>query len=389
MKSKVLIMATVVSTCAFSFSVFSQESKFCKDPIKSVCIDTDAQVKARNTYIDEIKKETLDQATIAAEPIISKIWVPILRSEEKMTNYYNKVAFALDNEIVKISLARIKEIEASVINQKNILLYKSYMKKAIDETQFSRSTRENFKKKVDAIKIGTYYDYLNVTGLLHETKPIYRGFECGTDGMKSKAFILKTGHGPNRSGINYSSPPEDYVFICPGQLFTLNQISNEEERFTSILQVITREMGKYMFELVTEQDETYFPFLNCFKENYHASLRKSDGQKTMCNSYGIESPICREAVVGAHRTELVANHWGNRVLALYAREHNYSTTQMESMIKSNFAHTCNEEDDILNPSGKFRIEMVLRLDPKISDLLSCNNSAVKKPACTFEGSINL
>ena len=40
MKSKELIIACVLSMYAISFSVMSEESKFCTNPMKTICVDT-------------------------------------------------------------------------------------------------------------------------------------------------------------------------------------------------------------------------------------------------------------------------------------------------------------------------------------------------------------
>lgn len=70
LKSKTLLMACVLSASAFSFNAFSQDSKFCADPIKTICTDTKDQRNEREIYINKLKSEISNEAHKNAAPKI-------------------------------------------------------------------------------------------------------------------------------------------------------------------------------------------------------------------------------------------------------------------------------------------------------------------------------
>ena len=63
-------MACVLSASAFSFNAFSQDSKFCADPIKTICTDTKDQRNEREIYINKLKSEISNEAYKNAAPKI-------------------------------------------------------------------------------------------------------------------------------------------------------------------------------------------------------------------------------------------------------------------------------------------------------------------------------
>ena len=353
MKSKTLIFACILAASTISYSAFSLESKFCTNPLKTICTDTKTQIEARKTYIDNLKQEINIEANINAAPKINKLEKPNSDYLQIM-KYDAKKKYILDQEIIKSSISKTKAIESVVSNQKNISLFKNYMKQAIDETNFSQQVRVSLKKTIDEVVIGTYGDFLE---LARSKEYPEDGFSnpCGTDGMTINAFA---------SDLR----DKKFVLICPGYLITLNQMPTEQEKFNSIIQVISHEIGHHLYDNFVRLD-IYKPYLSCLVDNYGNEFRNQD--------------------IRYHSKELISDQWGLRVLAIYLKEKRYSVAQTESIFKSNFAHICNTRDDGTHPSGDFRIETVLRVNPEISDHLSCNNSKVKKAACTFDGAVNI
>ena len=98
---------------------------------------------------------------------------------------------------------------------------------------------------------------------------------------------------------------------------------------------------------------------------------------------------CNFQITYSHSGELIADQWGIKVLGIHAKTQGYSVGQADSMLISSFANLCETSDEGIHPSGDFRIKTLLRVNPEVSDYLSCNNSAVKKPACTFTGAVKL
>lgn len=353
MKSKTLIFACILSASTFSFSAFSQNSKFCSDPIKTICIDTKTQIDARKLYIDKLKNEIAQEANKNSAPKIDKLEKP--NSDYlQIVKYEARKKYISDQEIIKSAISKTKDIESVIYNQKNISLFKHYMKQAVEETNFSQSIRASLKKTIDEVVIGTYGDYLE---LARSKEYPEDGFSnpCGTDGMNINAFA---------SDLR----DKKFVLICPGYLITLNQIPNEQEKFNSIIQVISHEMGHHLYDHFVRLD-IYRPYLTCLIDNYGHEFQNNE--------------------IRYHSKELISDQWGLKVLAIYLKEKRLSYTHTESIFKSNFAHICNTRNDGTHPSGDFRIETLLRVNPEISDHLSCNNSQVKKAACTFDGAVNI
>ena len=94
-------------------------------------------------------------------------------------------------------------------------------------------------------------------------------------------------------------------------------------------------------------------------------------------------------VTTTHGGELIADQWGIKVLAIHAKTQGYSVAQTDSLLTSSWANLCGTGDEGIHPTGDFRIGTLLRVNPGISDYLSCNNSGVTKPACTLDGAINI
>ena len=86
---------------------------------------------------------------------------------------------------------------------------------------------------------------------------------------------------------------------------------------------------------------------------------------------------------------MIADQWAIKVMAIHARKQKYSLKQADLFLQRNFVNICDTVTEGIHPTGDFRIETLLRINPETSDYLSCNNSGVKKPACTFDGEVVL
>ena len=76
MKSKTLIFVCILSASTISYSAFSLESKFCANPLETICTDTKTQIEVRKTYIDNLKQEIAIEANKNAAPKINKLEKP-------------------------------------------------------------------------------------------------------------------------------------------------------------------------------------------------------------------------------------------------------------------------------------------------------------------------
>ncbi len=374
MKSKTLLLACVLSASAFSFNAFSQESKVCADPLKTICTDTVAQRAQRDVYINGLKKEIATEAEKNAAPRIAEM----KKQYGGPLNYFRRLirSYKIQNqEIMKSAKSRIGGLETVVTNPKNVSLLKNYMKQAIDESNFNQTTRANFKTTIDQIVIGNFSDFLERTGLEDDFLGQLLNNACGSDGMVANAFAT-------------TIDKQKYVLICPGFLITLSQTANEQERLNSILHAISHELAHHI-DNSKVGDEVYKPYLSCLSENYIDQFNSTSDDKKFCKKKAKTQEECNMKVTTTHGGELIADQWGIKVLAIHARTQGYSVAQTDSLLTSSWANLCGTGDEGIHPTGDFRIGTLLRVNPGISDYLSCNNSGVTKPACTLDGAINI
>lgn len=374
MKSKTLVLACVLSASAFSFNAFSQESSVCMDPIKTICTDTQDQRAARKVYINKLKNEISKEASKNAAPKI----VELENQNRGPLKFFKRMfgKFRITNqEIMKSAKSRIEGIETVVTDPKNISMLKNYMFQAIDETNYDQATRNILKARIDSVVIGNFGDYIERSGLDESVKSQALLNHCGSDGMVENAFATII-------------DKERYVLICPGFLITLSQEASEEERLNSILQAISHEMAHHI-DISQIGDSIYKPFLNCISENYVDQFKITKKDLKYCKKKSTSKADCHSKVTESHAGELIADQWGIKVLAIHAKSKSYTTSQVDSLLTSSWSNLCGTTDEGIHPSGDFRIGTLLRVNPGISDYLSCNNSAVKKPACTLDGAVNI
>ena len=255
----------------------------------------------------------------------------------------------------------------------NVEMYKNYMYQAIDESNFDELTRTTFKKTIASVVIGNYQNFFegNELHILQDDSNLI----CGKDGMQINAFsteILR----------------QKYVFFCPGFLINISQIKNKQEQLNAIIHMMSHELAHHI-DLKLLGEKVYRPYLTCLFKNYSDLFKKLPSDEILCNKLGLNSDSCKASVIVSHGKELIADQWAIKVLAIHARRLNYTIDQMDNFLKVSFVNICDTVDEGIHPTGDFRIETLLRVNPIISDYLSCNNSSIKKPACTFDGAINL
>ena len=374
MKSKTLLLACVLTAATtFSANVFSQDSSVCADPLKTICTNTQDQRKQRDVYIEGLKSEIAKEANINAAPRIEEMKKKVSKFKflKRMVESYK----IRNQEIMKSAKKRVGSIETVITNPNNIALLKGYMKQAIDESNFDSSTRGSFKAVIDSIVIGNFGDFLERTGMQDDVLGQLLGNACGSDGMVANAFAT-------------TIDSKKYVLICPGFLITLSQSASEQEKLNTILQAISHEMGHHI-DNREAGNALYQPYISCLSENYIDKFNSTDEDKKFCKKTAKDQAECNMKVTLSHAGELIADAWGIKVLAIHARNQRYSIAQADSLLVNSWANLCGSGDEGIHPSGDFRIGTLLRVNPEISDYLTCNNSAITRPACTLDGAINI
>ena len=356
-----------------NLNAFSQDSLMCANPIKTICRDTKVQKSLMTNSVKSLKYEILKEAYENIKPIYSKLdkqYTDAWYTKDKKKLQY----IVLNQEIMKSANSRIRGLELSVFSNKNISMIKSFLKLTIDESNFDQATRSTFKKTVDEVTIGSFNKINVINGVRYNLSNFNTSY-CGVDGMAKNAFSTKIDN-------------HKYVLICPGLLISFGTNISEQERVNNILFTVIHEIGHHIHRSAPTS-KAFQPYLNCLAENNANDFKNTKEDATFCKKVGINSNDCRQKVITSHSSELIADQWAIQVLANFAKRNRYSVDKTDSLLKNNYINFCDSNDEGKHPSGDFRIGTLLRVNPAISDYLSCNNSKIKKPACTFDGPINL
>ncbi len=373
MKSKRLILICSLSSLFISINGYSKESKICTDPVKTICRDTMVQRTSTSEAAERLRTQIYSEARKNAKSINDKL-------EKKYTDSWHKKDreifryIILNQEIIKAANSKISGMEKAITNMMSSSLTKTYMKLAIDETNFNESTKKAFKKTIDSVVIGSFNDYNIRLGAKYDVSGLIK-YPCGIDAMDGNAFSTIINN-------------QQYVLVCPRFLINFGQNRNEQERLNSALLAITHEMGHHIAN--SNAAETKFlPYVSCMANNYGDKFNPSYEDAVFCNKVARNKQDCRDKVTVSHASELIADQWGLQVLATYAKKNHYSIAQTEKFLRNNYIKICDLPDVGIHPSTDFRLESMMRLDPTISDQLSCNNSRIKKPSCTFDGEVRI
>lgn len=349
MKYILFFLAFTFLLSTLSLSAFSEESKVCDKTLKIICSKTEGQRIEAESYLNGFRTE------------IAK------KSNKKVSNKTN----------LKIQSAKtiVNKMHALITSSENVSIYKNYMYQAIDETNFDEVTRFKFKESIESVLIGNYSDFYESNDERFKDLKTAGKFLCGIDGMQINAF----------SDRIYN---QKYVFFCPGFLIDLSRLPTDEEKINAMLHMISHELGHHIdTKLIGEK--LYMPYLSCLSENYSSQFMKTNEDKIFCNLNSTTQESCNMQTTKSHAKELIADQWAIKVMAIHARKQKYSLKQADLFLQRNFVNICDTVTEGIHPTGDFRIETLLRINPETSDYLSCNNSGVKKPACTFDGEVVL
>ena len=266
----------------------------------------------------------------------------------------------------------MRGVETIVLNSSIVEYLKTYMKVAIHESTLDPAAKKKFIKIVDKVIIGNFSDYVQRMKL-SDSKLEKLNDGCGLDGMTVNAFSTKIDN-------------QRYVLVCPGFQITMHQTPNMQDRINNILYVLSHEIAHH-FDSGKVEITPYAPFIGCIYDNYAPYLNKSKKMEIFCSNNSLES--CNIQNVLAHSGELIADLWAHKVLAIYARAMNLSIFQTDNLLKTGVNLICGSGDEGIHPSGDFRIGVMLRLSPEISNYLACDNYGIEVPACTLEGRVKL
>jgi len=351
----------------------SNASHFCKAPLQTICTDTEAKRKDLANYITMLKTEIAQEAKLNALPRIAEMKhkIPGIRFIKRAME---KIKIN-NQEIMKAASKRIVGFESAVINDENVSIIKEYLYQAIDSTQFSLARKNSSKSVIKSIVVGNFHDFIERTNLDDNGAAQLANHPCGADGMVENAFAAEIGN-------------VRYVLLCPGFLINVNQTQSKSERFNSVLQAVSHEMSHHI-DASSAGIQRYIPYLSCLAENNITQFKINQEDFNFCRNNKADPAKCAMKVIVSHSDELIADAWGIKVLNLHMRAQSYSFAQADQLLTESWEKLCGSDDEGTHPTGDFRIGTLLRSNPDISQYLSCDNSQITKPACTFEGQVGL
>ena len=376
MKSKTLLFVFIFLGFAFSFETFSQ-STVCANPLKAICGGQDAMYArlTKESKVYSMKQQIVSEARTNAKPIIEKMIkkYPDRRDHNKVESQKKLIFY---QEIMNSASARMSGIEVVVTNAPIVTSLKSLVKIAVRESTLDDLTKVRFQAIIDSVIIGNFTDFIKSKNFGKEGLAKFEN-RCGINGMVQNAFAT-------------TLAGQRYVLICPGFQITMYQMPDMRDRINNILVVLSHEIGHHIDSGATDIN-LYVPFLECMLNNYANNLAKSQSKGNDVRTYCLTNDLnkCNSQRVLSHARELIADLWANKVLAIYARGADLSIGQTDLLLRSSWMSLCDSEDEGIHPSGNFRIGIMLRLAPEISDVLSCDNSGLRKNSCTLAGEVKL
>jgi hypothetical protein len=351
----------VLGICLASFELSAQTSSVCSDSFQRICKDTEAQKKADEISHFKLIDEITTEANINAAPKILEIKNSINEA------YVDKRAVALFkakyHELIKSTKVRLGDFESVISNVDNANKIKEYMYQTIDKNNFDNKTKLKLKETVKSITVKTFTDFIEEPG---RTNNFLGKFvrNCGPTGFRPGAFAAYTPEG------------EKYVIVCPTFSILLRKVSTEQERFNTVLHVITHEMAHHLDD--SEMGvEIYNPYLKCVADNYADKLSINiSGKKCRANS----AP-CLTNTTLKHAGELIADQWAAEVVALHSKTEHSTYSDAEELVVDSMTNLCASRDEGIHPDGDFRIQSLIRTN---FEALGCTETKTK-PSCNFAG----
>ena len=204
--------------------------------------------------------------------------------------------------------------------------------------------------------------------------------ECGPDGLENNAFASK------------DSNNNPIIIVCPGTLFAAPGAgADASSNFFALLQTLGHELGHQFDTTESVADGVYGPMEACL-EKYHA-LPLNGPDKLEAGE--VESKI----KVRSHIREIVADFWGTQTAVQYIKALKPALDRKGKLhvLRESWEDLCGAIDKTGHPNDRFRIEVLLRSDPAIHELMECKDPPAFRmgpgskilepslPGCTLAG----
>lgn len=235
----------------------------------------------------------------------------------------------------------------------------SLLNKGIRANRVRSNIQYHLLGKIDNIKIvspNKLLDYVKRTGQSRD--PIYQIYmkNCGTDGLNQRAFYLTNNH---------------MVILCPGLLLFRGIGLTQLKKISLIIHILSHEIAHSISSNQTIQKNLYDRYSYCMSKYYIKGKKPS--------------------YLSNRLNEITADFWSIQAVASYIEELDFKTDiSRYYTVQDIFGQLCGTPDSGIHPSGRFRIEKLLRRDPRIHRVMKCGAIQNDRSfGCDLTGAVRL
>ncbi|MBI3555815.1 MAG: hypothetical protein HY074_06105 [Deltaproteobacteria bacterium] len=367
---------SILAITALTLVSTAQAADFCANPYDAICEApgrTHAEREARvQLLLADVKNEALAETTLHFGGKEGKFKIPFFGREML---YYN-------DQIAKIAADRLTPLELNAVLD-NVERVKGYLKDSlVEQNVFGNITdaeRAQMTDIVDRTQVYTQFGLLKKYGgsgnLLNLNLLSYH-MTCGFDGLSNNAF----------ASLEKDTP---YIVLCPGWLVrAVGAGADTSENFRNIIQVMSHELGHHID--AGKFPQIYTRFMGCLARQHGELLQfGKDWYESLIASlppeYGKFTKLYK---VFRHSREITADFWGAQSVRQYLAT--LAPNQRLESLQTAWSGICGSQDEGVHPTGRYRIEVLLRSDPEIHRLMGCaqpDRASVPAPkkGCTLSG----
>ncbi len=337
---------------------------FCDDPYGAICGDQYSKARSDQKLISEIR--TIIQADIFADAL--KAVKKDIKGMDQSELQKLITKLLSDQRVFSLIASRTNQFIASVTEkgdiESNYAEVVSLMKKGLDQSGADSSTQYGLLNQIGQVKI------ISPNKLLEHIKKsksnwnsVYKLYikGCGADGLRPSAFYISEGR---------------YVVLCPGFLLVTRGTGlTLKKSIDSLVHVLSHEIAHDFSSKRPGKSSMYDRYRYCIKKYY---LEGSQG----------------DSYLSDRLNEITADFWAVQTVANYLEKMSKEPYSSDSLkyytLQDAFGFLCGSRDSGEHPSDRFRIEKLLRRDPRIHEAMGCKVDTGKKEfGCNLAGPVKL
>lgn len=341
-------------------------SDMCTNSHEIICKNAKAETQEQDKLLEELAKKIRQEAA----PRILARTEAALKSIAKfrLIKRTLTVMKIQQQEIMRTAQQFYPEINALLADKSKHEELKSYLKAAIETTDFSTAVKAEMQRTLSAVQIISFEEYIDIFALDENLTKNMEENACGTDGLETNAFAYRD---PQKQNANY-------VVICPGLALQSQVQANQADPFRDIIFVIAHELGHHL-DNRTFGNKVYAKYLACIANDHAQELVLTKQTEKTCKKASLVE--CRVANTLTHAKELISDVWGFKAVNVYRNRNGYNILDTENLLKSNLRFLCGTQDIGIHPSGYFRLGVHLQVNQDAKEALSCQESQLR--TCSF------